>query len=588
MSRTGPASFAHERLYFVDKLHPGHAGYVVALAVRLHGELDAGRLRLAVRDLVARHEALRTTFHMHDGALRQRVGGAAAPEVRHLSRSWEEGPARDAYLRDVVRDGARRPFSLTEGPLLRATIVSWSKREHGLALLVHHIACDGWSVGILLRDLAALYQARIDRAGAPELVWPGLRGSQAHSSPPAGLEPAPSYLDYAVAQRAEWAGGDDGGLAYWRETLSGAPPLTLPADRPRPDVLSDRGAVLRRPLGSALAAALTTWSRAYGGTLFTTALAAYVTVLSSYAGQEEVVVGVPVANRLDEDQEALVGCLVNTLPLRIDASGAPPFTRLVQRVREAALSAFAYQHVPFEQIVAAVDAERQLSHAPLFQTSFSLQNFPFRWPEFAGLTLTEVDVEIDAAKFDLGLSVDTSADEPFVRAEYSTDLFDPDTVAALVEDYIGILRAVAVTPPGSEPVLAVRRRTRKATAPPSTAAAAPTAAVVDLARDGALQERIRLIWAEVLDRPEVGPADNFFDVGGNSLRMVALQQAMSRAGYEMALVDLFRCGTVAACARHLTATPAGTEPVARRAAGREEALRRLADRRRVGAGGSRG
>jgi NRPS condensation-like uncharacterized protein len=195
MSRTAPASFANERLYFIDKLHPGHAGYVVALALRLRGDLDAERLGLALRDLVARHEALRTTFDVHDGALWQRVNGAADPAIELVSRPWVGGPAREAYLRDLVGEGARRPFSLATGPLLRATIVSWSPREHALALLVHHIACDGWSVGVLLRELAALYRARTGPAGVPTLA------------------PAPSYVDYAVAQRAEWAGGDGDGLA---------------------------------------------------------------------------------------------------------------------------------------------------------------------------------------------------------------------------------------------------------------------------------------------------------------------------------------------------------------------------------------
>jgi aryl carrier-like protein len=562
MSRTGPASFAHERLYFVDKLHPGHAGYVVAFALRLRGDLDAERLRLALRDLVARHEALRTTFEVRDGALCQRIDPGAEPAIEVVSRAWEDEQAGDAFLRDLVGRGARTPFSLTAGPLLRATIVSWSPVEHALVVLVHHIACDGWSVGILVRELAALYNA--EPVPAP-----------------------PSYLDYAVAQRREWAGADDG-LAYWREALAGAPRLALPTDRPRPEVLSDRGAVLRRPLGAELVAALTEWSGARQVTLFATTLAAYVEVLSRYAGQDDIVVGVPVANRLEEEQEALVGCLVNTLPLRIDASGEPPFTRLVERVRETTLSALAYQHVPFEQIVAAVSTERQLSHAPLFQTSFGLQNFPFGWPELAGLAAAEVGVEIGAAKFDLGVSVDVSADEPFVRAEYSTDLFDAGTVAALLDHYVDILHAVAQAPAGAEPAT---DRVRRAPVAPAVAgqpaAVTPAPAAALPAGAGAVQERIRLIWVEILNRPDVGASDNFFDLGGNSVRMLALQQAMNRAGFAMPLVDLFRCGSVAACARHLTATPAPAEPDEARSARRDEAVRGLAERRRAHAGGSR-
>ena len=574
MSRTGPASFAQERLYFVDKLHPGHAGYVVAFALRLRGELDAGSLRLALRDLVARHEALRTTYEVDDGVLYQRIGSVAEPEIDVVSRDSEDEDAGDAFLRDLVGRGVRQPFSLATGPLLRATIVSWSPAEHALVVLVHHIACDGWSVGILLGDLAARYNARV---GVPAASVPA---------------PAPSYLDYSVAQRTEWEGDDDG-LAYWRETLADAPRLALPTDRPRPELLGDRGAVLRRPLGAELVAALTAWSRARQVTLFATTLAAYVEVLSAYAGQDEIVVGVPVANRLEEDHEALVGCLVNTLPLRIDRAGSPPFTGLVERVREATLSALAYQHVPFEQIVAAVGTERRLSHAPLVQTSFGLQNFPFRAPEPAGLAVTEVDVEIEAAKLDLGVSIDLNADQPFVRAEYSTDLFDAGTVAVLLDHYGDILRAIARAAPGAEPAIDRLRRVpiaRAVAGQPVAVIAAPagtTRAGTTPAGDGAVQEKIRLIWADVLRRPDVAASDNFFDLGGNSLRMIALQQAMSQAGFDMALVDLFRCGSVEACARHLAPASAPVGPDEGRSTRRDEAVRVLAERRRAHAGGSR-
>ncbi|PRY31849.1 condensation domain-containing protein [Pseudosporangium ferrugineum] len=551
MSRTGPASFAHERLFFVDKLQPGHAGYVVAFALRLRGDLDAGRLRRALRDLVSRHDALRTTFEVRDGRLFQRIDPAAEPAIEVVSRPAEDEEAGDAYLRGLVTRGAREAFPLDAGPLLRATIVSWSPAEHALVVLVHHIACDGWSVGLLLADLAALYN------GVP-------------------VAAAPSYLDYSVAQREEWETGDDS-LAFWRGRLAGAPALALPTDRPRPEVLGDRGAVLTRPLPAELLAGLTEWSRARHVTLFVTALAAYAGLLA-----RDLVIGVPVANRLEEEQEALVGCLVNILPVRLDASGGLPFTGLVQRVREATLSALAHQHVPFERIVAAVRGD---SRAPLVQTSFGVQNFPFRLPEFAGLAVTEVEAEIDAAKFDLGVSVDLNADRPFVRAEYSTDLFGVGTVTALLDAYVATLSAVAQAPPGAEPDLH-RIRWAPAPAPAGPAAVTPGATVPDADRE--VRERIRLIWAEVLRRPDVAAGDNFFDLGGTSLGMIALQQAMSRAGFDMAMVDLFRCGSVEACARHLTAAPAPAALDGDRTARRDAAVRGLAERRRALAGGGRG
>ncbi len=417
MPRIGRASFAQERLFFLNELTPGHPGYVVALALRIRGTLDVAALRQALSDLVARHDVLRTTFALDDGVLTQRVHDDAQPVVDVQVRALAGDAGQDADLRDLVSTQARQPFSLTDGPVIRATIVSWSAEEHALALLVHHIACDGWSVGILLHDLAALYNGH-------------------------RLDVPVSYLDHSVDKRAEWDGVDSRALEFWRETLTGVPQLALYTDHPRPPVLSHRGAVLRRPVDTELVTELGAWARGRGTTLFAVTVAAYAAVLARYTRQDEVVVGVPVANRLDEDEEALVGCLVNTLPLRIDVSGEPTFAQLVDRVSETARAALAYQDVPFEQIVRAVDAERQLGHAPLFQTSLSLQSFPFALPELDGLTVTEVDVEIDAAKFDLGITLDVAAGEPFLRAEYSTDLFEAGTVARLLDHLGQLLRSI--------------------------------------------------------------------------------------------------------------------------------------------------
>ncbi|MDQ3790041.1 MAG: condensation domain-containing protein, partial [Actinomycetota bacterium] len=298
MVLTGRASFAQERLYFLNELQPGNPAYVVAFAVRLDGPLRTEALVAALRRVVARHDALRTTFAVVDGVLEQHVRADVAPDIIARNVAWVDRAGQEAQLRDLVATEAARPFSLTEGPLLRAWVHSWSADEHAMTVLVHHIACDGWAVGLLLADLAAEYDAAV--AGT----------TATYADAPV------SYLDYSAAQRAE-SGRDEAGLAFWRTTLDGAPTLALTTDHPRPSVLSCRGAVLRRPVAPELVDTLTGWARAHGTTLFTVALAAYAAVLGRHTGQDDVVVGVPVANRMEEGEERLVGCLVNTLPVRV-------------------------------------------------------------------------------------------------------------------------------------------------------------------------------------------------------------------------------------------------------------------------------
>ncbi|WP_433384642.1 non-ribosomal peptide synthetase [Micromonospora sp. KLBMP9576] len=423
MVRTGRASFAQERLYFLNQLEPGNPAYVVALAVHLRGPVRPAALRAALIRVVARHDALRTTFAVVDGVLTQRVSPTPHADIDVQAGGWADRDTQENHLHALVAEQARRPFGLGDEPVLRAYLRSWGPDEHTLAVLVHHIACDGWSVGLLLRDLAAEYHAELSGVDTGD------------------TGPAASYLEYARRQRDSWE-RDSSGLDFWRTELRDVPQLALPTDFPRPSVLSTRGAVLRRPVEPQLVERLTAWARARGATLFAVTLAAYASVLSRYARQDEVVIGVPVANRMDEAEERLVGCLVNTLPIRLDVSGRPGFAELVQRARRASMAAFANQDVPFEQMVRATVGERQLSHAPLFQTSLTVQNFPFAFPEFDQVTLTEVDVEIDVTKFDLGLTLDVSTATPFLRAEYSTELFTRETVATMLTHYLTFLRSV--------------------------------------------------------------------------------------------------------------------------------------------------
>lgn len=419
MNRTGRASFAQERFYFLNELQPGNPAYVVSFALRFEGSLNQEALAATLRRVAAEHDVLHTGFAVVDGVLMQQVRQDAQPELTVLDRGPAARVDQDRFLRELVEAEARRPFSLGEGAVLRAWIVSWDADQHALVIMMHHIACDGWTNGLLLEEIAEQYNT-----------------GRSASEPP-----ALSYIEYAETQREAWS-KDTKALEHWRRVLDGAPQLSLHTDRPRPSVLTYAGSVLRRPLEPALVERVGAWAKAHGVTTFAVALAAYAQVLARHARQQEVVVGVPVANRIDEDEERLVGCLVNTLPIRVDLSGRPGFEELAVRTWRTAMAALGRQDTPFEQIVQAAGEQRRLSRAPLFQTMLTVQNLAFTMPDFDGLKVEEVPVEIPAAKFDIAVTLDVTSEEPFLRAEYSTELFEEATVEGLLTHYHTLLASV--------------------------------------------------------------------------------------------------------------------------------------------------
>ena len=423
MPSTGPASFAQERLFFIDQLDPGSPGYVVVCALRLTGVVDRDALAGALSDLAARHEPLRTTFAVRDGALTQIVREEPQVELHVTRRPRVDRRAQDDQVRAHVAQEVRRPFDLTAGPVVRYALLTWSEREHALVVLAHHIACDGWSVGVLLRDLAIAYRARVMGSDMPTA--------------------AASYLEYARAQRDRWDGGNADGLDHWTEALAGAPHLDLPTDHVRPAVLGSAGAVVRADLDPELLQRLRRHAREHGVSLFMLLLAAYARLLTWYSRQPEAVIGVPVANRLDEDEDDLVGCFVNVLPLRVRVADQPDFAHLLRHVREVALSGFGSQDVPFERIVRALGPERERSRSPVFQASFTLQNYTVELPDLLGLEVAEIDVEVEAAKFELALTVDLSGARPFSRLEYHTDLFTAPTAEGLLGHFQHLLATIA-------------------------------------------------------------------------------------------------------------------------------------------------
>jgi amino acid adenylation domain-containing protein len=427
--RTGalPLSFAQERLWFIDRLEPGSAVYNIPVAWRLGGALDVDALERSLGEIVRRHEALRTVFAEADGSPVQVItpfGGFALP-VEDLSGPGEAD--REAAVRRRAGEEARRPFDLAAGPLFRAALLRLGQGDHVLLLTMHHVVSDGWSMGVLTRELSALYAAY--RAGG-ESPLPEL---------------AVQYADYAVWQREQLAGAVlDRQVAYWKERLAGAPELLeLPTDHPRPAVQAFRGAHERIELSLELLERLQALGRSEGATLYMTLLGAFQVLLSKYSGSEDVVVGSPIAGRGRKEVEELIGFFVNTLVLRTDLSGDPSFRETLRRVRQVTVGAYEHQEVPFERLVAELQPERSLSHAPLFQVMFALQNAGGPGGALPGLNVRGVEGEQTSAKFDLSLTLSATPRGLRGGLTYSTDLFERSTIGRMLGHLERVLEQVA-------------------------------------------------------------------------------------------------------------------------------------------------
>jgi amino acid adenylation domain-containing protein/thioester reductase-like protein len=437
-----PLSFAQARLWFPNQLEGQSATYSMSFAVRITGNLDVNALERAVQEIVRRHAILRTNFKAVSGSTVQVIKATATPALS--AEIVRDLPPDEGELRRTATLEAQKPFDLATESLLRVKLLQFSERDHLFLLTVHHIVADGWSVGILLQELSALYQAF----------------SEGNPSPLPEL--AIQYADFAVWQQ-QWlsAGVLDTQLNYWKQQLAGAPPLLeLPSDRPRQAVQTFRGSNVLFEIDPQIAQELKTLSQRSGVTLFMTLLAAYATLLFRYSGQEDIPIGCPVANRHYRETEPLIGFFVNTLVLRTQLQGNPSFSELLDRVRQVALLAYANQDAPFERVVEALQPERSLSHSPLFQVMFDLQHEPPQW-ELPGLSLTPVKKEHFMAKFDLTLTVETTSAGLRGEWEYSSDLFNRETVARMSSQFQTLLAAIVANPDqtvGELPLLAERER----------------------------------------------------------------------------------------------------------------------------------
>ncbi|HEU4884059.1 MAG TPA: amino acid adenylation domain-containing protein [Longimicrobium sp.] len=426
-----PLSFAQQRLWFLHQMEPESPFYNLPFAVRMEGALEVDALRRALAEIVRRHEVLRTTFRADASGSWQVIHPAPGSfdlpvaDLRALPGEW----ARGEVLR-LMADEAEHPFDLRRELMLRALLIRVSETEHTLVLNLHHVAGDGWSIDLLFRELSALYAAF--RAGEP--------------SPLAELPL--QYADYAEWQREWMAGGAlDEQLAYWRHRLDGAPAvLELPTDRPRPAVQSHRGESHAFEVRPVLAARLRALARETDSTLFMVLLAAFDLLIHRLSGRDDVVVGSPIAGRMRGEVEGLIGFFVNTMALRTDLSGDPTFRALIARVRETTLQAYAHQDLPFERVVEAIRPDRTLSHNPLFQVAFALQNVPMEPVRIPGLTLRLEEVDSGTSKFDLFLEMEEQGERLRGRVEYATDLWEPATADRMIRLFLHLLEGVAADP----------------------------------------------------------------------------------------------------------------------------------------------
>ncbi len=462
-----PLSAAQRRLWFLHQLEPDNPVHNIAAAVRLEGRLETGALAAAFSEILRRHEALRTGFTGSGEAPAQVVFPAAPLPLPVIDVSSLPGPAREAEARRTAAELARQPFPVERGPFLRAALLRLGAAEHELALALHHIAADGGSLGVLVRELAALYGAFA--AGRPSPL------------PELPLQ----YADFAAWQGRWLAAGQlEAELDFWRAKLAGELPVVdLPADRPRPAVLSHRGAHRERRLPAPLTRRLETLAREGRATLFMALLAGYEALLHRYTGLDELVVGSPIAGRNRVELEGLIGVFINNLVLRTRLDGEPGFRALLARVRDTALEAFAHQDVPFERLVDALRPGRDLSRTPLFQVMFVGQNAPLRSIELPGLTLRPREVDLGTARFDLSLAMGEADGGWLGTWKYSTDLFDAPTLERMA-GHLETLLASALAEPDRPvallPLLDERERAQVTAAWNDTAAPRPELCLLQL------------------------------------------------------------------------------------------------------------
>ena len=425
-----PLSFAQQRLWVLDQLNPGDCGYNIPTALRFDGLLDIAVLKQSINEIIRRHEILRTNFITVDSQAKQKIALTLTLDIPLLDLRKLPKKLRDAEVLRLSVEEAQRPFNLIQDPLLRITLLQLDEAEYVVLFTMHHIVSDYWTMGVLIQEFVELYKAfsRGERSPLPDLQI--------------------QYADFAVWQR-QWLQGEKlkTQLSYWKGQLEGAPTmLQLPLDRPRPQIQSSRGAVQTLTISQNLTEALKILSRQEGVTLYMTLLAAFNLLLYYYTGQDDILVGSPIANRNRAETERLIGFFVNTLVMRTNLSGNPSFRELLARVREIALGAYAHQDMPFEKLVESLQLERSLSYNPLFQVWFVLQNVNVQALELPNLKIFPLEIESGTARHDLKLDLSEIHEEIRGSFEYRTDLFNATTIDRMTQLFELLLRTVTEQP----------------------------------------------------------------------------------------------------------------------------------------------
>jgi len=474
--RSFPLSSVQERLWFLDRLDPGSHQNNVGAALRLKGAWDSSAAHATIERLIARHPLLNARIRDDSGAARVEILDRSQAEIDVFDFSDKPLAQARSEAETLADRLFNRSFDLEAGRLAAFLVVKEAADQHLIAICVHHIACDGWSLDLLFREFGALSAA--EATGAPAALAPVQH----------------TYADYA-RREARWLQSEDfhAQVAYWRGALQGAAPLLeLPTDRPRPSVAGDKGRRWKGELDGDLMAKVSQLGRAHGTTKFETLMAAWQTLMHRYSGQTDVIVGTPVSDRDDAAFQNVVGCFVNTVPLRTTFDGDPTFTAVLDRVKQSVRSALSHRQLPFDQLVRAVQTPRRQDHAPVFQVSFSMQ--PAAFSRQGDFEIEPVNLEATTARLDLTVEAQPADDGMALSYEYRTDLFDESTIAALHERYVRILRGVCADPEGlvrALPVLSDREQ----------------AEAIEQARGARLAYEPdcvhRLVEAQALARPDV-------------------------------------------------------------------------------------
>ena len=566
-----PLSFAQQRLWFLDQLEPGRATYNMPGGAWLRGTLEALTFERALNEALRRHSTLRTTFPSRNGEPAQTIAEHVHLQLPVIDLSDLTAEERQSQTDRLVTEEAQQPFNLALGPLARFKLLRLTPTEHMLLATMHHIVADGWSLGILIREVIAHYEAYI------------------HDQPSPLPELPIQYADFVRLQREEFDDKAlDAQLDYWRERLAGAPSLLeLPWDHPRPPMQTHRGAVQTFEIPQWLTAESYSTSRREGSTLFMLLLAVFQTLLYRYSGQTDFAVGTPIAGRNRKETEGLIGLFVNTLVLRVDLSNNPTFKNLLRQARECALGAYANQDAPFEMLVEELQPERNMSHTPLFQVMMVMLNMPGETPRFSHLEIETFSSSSGTAKFDLTLEFTEKAGRLTGRLEYNVDLFEAATIQRLLDHYHHLLSSVVadtaqrldefalLTPDERQQFLGLGNRDFRGE-PASSQRDGETGHLgfIDgrakkrvlstsktketelapgyIAPRTAEEELLVGIWAEVLGVERIGVEDNFFDLGGHSLLATqVIARARETFQIEIPVRDIFEEPTIAGAARRL-------------------------------------